>query len=322
MINIASELKEVQTIAIAGHIKPDGDCVGSCLGLYHYIKDNFPGKEVTVFLDSFQEVFLFLNGSKEVKSAEGIEETFDLFFAMDSGDKERLGNAGKLYQNAKKTVCIDHHISNSEYAMENVVEPEASSTCEVLYGLLEPDKISKSCAEAIYMGIVHDTGVFQYSNSSPKTMRIAAVLMEKGIDFAEIIKKTFYEKTYVQNQILGRALLESMLFLDGRCIVSVLHHKDMEFYGVTSKDLEGIVSQLKLTKGVEVSLFMHEVKNQEFKVSMRSGDIVDVSQIALYFGGGGHKKAAGCTMQGSMHDVINNIAKHIEKQLQENADSV
>lgn len=322
MINIASELKEIQTIAIAGHIKPDGDCVGSCLGLYHYIKDNFPDKEAAVFLDPFHEALYFLNGSDSIKTAEGEDRSYDLFFAMDSGDEKRLGNAGKMYCNAKKTICIDHHISNAEYAMENVVEPEASSTCEVLYGLLEPDLISKNCAEAIYTGIVHDTGVFQYSNCSPKTMRIAAALMEKGIDFAGIIKKTFYEKTYIQNQILGRALLESMLFLNGRCIVSVLHHKDMEFYGVTSKDLEGIVSQLKLTKGVEVSLFLHEVKNQEYKVSMRSGDIVDVSVIALYFGGGGHKKAAGCTMQGSMYDVINNIAKHIEKQLQENEASV
>lgn len=163
----------------------------------------------------------------------------------------------------------------------------------------------------------HDTGVFQYSNTSIRTMEIAGKLMAKGIDFSTIISESFYQKTYVQNQVLGRALLESILFCDGQCIFSVMRKKDMEFYGVTSKDMEGIVEQLRSTAGVECAIFLYEKEFQEFKVSMRSKKKVDVSRVAAYFGGGGHVRAAGCTMNGRIHDVINNLSEHIAKQLEE-----
>ena len=139
--------------------------------------------------------------------------------------------------------------------------------------------------------------------------------MEKGIDFSRIITETFDEKSYVQNQVLGRALLESIRFMDGRCIVSSLRKKDMEFYQVQPKYLDGIVSQLKLTKGVDVAIFMYELENGTFKVSLRSTEAVDVSEIARYFGGGGHVRAAGCTMSGTVHDVINNLSRRIELQM-------
>ena len=141
--------------------------------------------------------------------------------------------------------------------------------------------------------------------------------MGMGIDFSGIVDRTFYQKSYLQQQILGRALLESMMLFDGRCIVSVLRNKEMEFYGVESADLDGIVSVLRNTKGVEVAIFMHECALQEYKVSMRSNSFVDVSKIATYLGGGGHVRAAGCTMQGSMHDVVNNLTLQIEKQFME-----
>ena len=165
------------------------------------------------------------------------------------------------------------------------------------------------------MWIAHDTGVFRYSCASPETMRIAGELMAKGIDSSKLVEKTFYQKTYVQNQILARALLESILILDKRCIISGLRKKDMDFYGASPMDLEGIVSQMKNTEGVEVAIFLYESNIQEYKVSMRSNERVDVSAVASYFGGGGHVRAAGCTMQGSFHDVINNLTLHIERQL-------
>ncbi|WP_347559680.1 DHHA1 domain-containing protein [Clostridium sp. AM58-1XD] len=141
--------------------------------------------------------------------------------------------------------------------------------------------------------------------------------MEKGIAFSDIITQSFYKKTYVQNQIMGRALLESVTFLHGRCIFSVVRKKDMDFYGVDSNDMDGIVDQLRITEGVECAIFMYETNSQEFKVSMRSNHVVDVSKIAAYFGGGGHIRAAGCTMSGRIHDVVNNLSLHIAKQLEE-----
>ena len=121
----------------------------------------------------------------------------------------------------------------------------------------------------------------------------------------------------MQNQILGRALLESVTFREGKCIFSVVRRKDMEFYGVESSDLDGIVDQMRVTEGVEVAIFLHETENHVYKVSMRSNNYVDVSKVAAYFGGGGHVRAAGCTMSGSVHDVINNLSGHIDRQMKE-----
>ena len=146
-------------------------------------------------------------------------------------------------------------------------------------------------------------------------MEVAGKMMSKGINFAKIIDESFYRKTYVQNQILGRALLESVVFLHGACIFSVVRRRDMEFYGVNSTDLDGIVDQLRITEGVEVAIFLYEVENHVFKVSMRSNNFVNVSKVASFFGGGGHVRAAGCTMKGTFHDCVNNLSLHIDKQL-------
>ena len=165
------------------------------------------------------------------------------------------------------------------------------------------------------MGIVHDTGVFQYSCTSPRTMRIAASLMEKGIPFSRIVDSTYYEKTFIQNQLLGRALMESFLMFDGKMIVSCIRKKDMDFYNASPADMDGIVSQMRNTAGVEVSVFMYELETGTWKVSLRSVDKVDVSVVARIYGGGGHARAAGVTMQGSCYDVVNNLTLYLEKEL-------
>ena len=206
-------------------------------------------------------------------------------------------------------------MSNPGFADVNHVHGEISSASEVLYKLLNKEKIDLDIATAIYTGMIHDTGVFQYSSTSPDTMRIAGDLMEKGVDFSNIIDESFYQKSYIQNQVMGRVLAESIMLLDGKCIVGYMKLRDMDFYGVKPSDLDGIVSQLRLTKGVEVAMFIYEHESQVFKVSLRSNGVVDVSKIASYFGGGGHVKAAGCDLAGSMYDVINNISEQIEKQL-------
>ena len=123
------------------------------------------------------------------------------------------------FENADRTICIDHHISNNSFADVNYVEPQSSSACEVLYTTFDEDKVDKNVAECIYTGIIHDTGVFKYSCTSRRTMDIAGKMMEMGIDYSDIIDNSFYKKSYIQNQILGRALLESVLFYDGRYII-------------------------------------------------------------------------------------------------------
>lgn len=315
MEKIANELAKVNTVAIAGHVRPDGDCVGSCMGLYLYLKENYPEIATDVYLELPGEQFSFLSCFEEIKTAYKPGKVYDLLITLDVSDKNRIGVALEGYETAKKRVCIDHHISNRGLGDVNEIRPNASSTCEVLYTLLEEEKVSKVVAEALYTGMVHDTGVFQYSCTSPETMRIAAKLMEKDIPFTKIVEESFYEKTYVQNQILGRCLMESILIMDGKCVIGVVKKKMMDFYHVEPKDLDGIVQQLRVIKGVEVAIFIYEVKPQEFKVSLRSKGKVNVNEVASYFGGGGHVLAAGCTFHGSVYDVMNNLLEIIEKQL-------
>lgn len=155
--NIASVLEGVTTAAIAGHVRPDGDCVGSCMGMYLYLKENYPQIQTDVYLEEVPEVFHFIQDIDQAKQ-EWEEKEYDLFLEFDVSNTDRIGVAGQAVNTAKITACIDHHITNKGIAQENQIVPDASSTCEVLYELLEPEKINKACAEALYTGIVHDTG--------------------------------------------------------------------------------------------------------------------------------------------------------------------
>lgn len=315
MNKIATELEGVKTVAIAGHIRPDGDCIGSCMGMYHYIRENYPDIQADVYLEEIPLVFSYISDVEKINHTYDNDSIYDLFISLDCADRERLGKAAKYLESARKTICIDHHISNLGFADIDYIHPDVSSTSELIYDLIEEENLTKPIAEALYTGIVHDTGVFQYPSTSGKTMTIAGKLMGTGIEFTKIIEESFYKKTFVQNQILGRVLLESMLLLDGKCIVSVLSKKDMDFYNVTSKDLEGIVSQLKVTEGVEVAMFLYEVDIMQYKISLRSKGKVNVNEVASYFNGGGHVLASGCSFSGTYRDAISNVMKQIEKQL-------
>lgn len=320
-MKIYKEVKRAKTIGISGHIRPDGDCIGSVMGLYLYLKKKCPSAKIEVFLEEPAEEFSSIAGISEIHTDFVTDiPQFDVFIALDC-DKERLGDAKPYFEHAKKKINIDHHVSNQGCGDVNYIFPQASSASELVYQVLEdPAAIDEEIAKALYIGIIHDTGVFQYSNTSPQTLRVASQLISYGFDFPELIDHTFYEKTYVQNQILGRALLESILFMDGRCIVSMVDKKTMSFYGATPHDLDGIVNQLRNTKGVECAIFMYQVDTLEYKVSLRSNGAIDVAEIAMFFGGGGHVRAAGVTMQGTYHDIINNLSSQIVQQMKnENA---
>ena len=319
MLKLDEILQGVKRAGIAGHVRPDGDCTGSCLALYQYLRMYYPEVSTDVYLEEIPNSFHMLTGADEIRHGLPEDTGYDVFFALDCGDTKRLGFAGTLFEQAKKTVCIDHHVSNLAFADVNQIVPDASSTSELIYDLLEKERITKEIAEALYLGIVHDTGVFQYSCTKPSTMEAAAELLRKGIDGPKIIEKTFYEKTYAQNQVLGKALLESIRLMDGKVIFSYITKKSMNFFGVKEKDLEGIVSQLRVTTGVEVAIFLYELESGEFKVSLRSKEKVDVSKVAQYFGGGGHVRAAGLTFRGTVHDAVNNIVGQVALQLEEEA---
>lgn len=316
MVNLNKELENAQTIGISGHIRPDGDCVGSTMALYLYIKKTKPSCDVHIFLEKPADIFDCINDIDEIEDATDSELKCDVFFCIDCG-KERLGEAEKLFDNAGCTINIDHHVSNPGTGSYNYIVPSASSASELVYDLLDKEQIDEEIAKALYIGIIHDTGVMQYSNTSPKTLTIVGELIKFGFDFSKLIEETFYEKTNLQTQIMGRVLLESFTVMEGRVSVGQVDKKTMDFYGVSSHDLDGIVNQLKQIKGVDVAIFMYQLPELQYKVSLRSNGVIDVAKICQYFGGGGHVRAAGCTIDGSFYDVVNNITERIEAQYKE-----
>lgn len=318
MRQIEEVLAGADRVCILGHIHPDGDCVGSCLGLYNYLRTVRPQMQVQVHLEFFSENFGFLQGASEVDHQFPELPPYDLCFVLDCGDRERLGPAVQYYDQAKKRVCVDHHITNQGFGDEYVVRATASSACEVLYELLDPDQVNLATASCLFLGIVHDTGVFKHSSTTRRTMEVAGELLEKGVSPSYIIDETFYKKTFAQNKALGRALESSRLLLDGQMIVGRVTAQEMRELGLESRHLDGIVDQLRVTEGVKVAVFLYTLdeKIQEWKVSMRSNGGVDVSRIAVKFGGGGHVRAAGCTLRGEWMDVVEQVAALIRQQLE------
>ena len=314
--NVSEILNGKNTVALGGHVRPDGDCVGSCVGLYLYIKKNFPEVEVDVYLEQVPPVFHQLVGVDKIKNqVTNADKSYDLFITLDCADEERLGFSYPLFQGAQTTFCIDHHVSNVGFADLNHIVPEASSTSELVALLLEKDKMDINIANALFLGIVHDTGVFRFNNTSAGTMEVATALLRMGVKGDEIIEKTFYERTFQQTKIIGKALSECELTLGGKCLYYVLTAEEMKKYKVTTSDLDGIVSQLWLTKDIEVALFMYELEGHDYKVSLRSSEQVDVSQIAKKFGGGGHKRAAGFEMKESSEVILRLVCEEIKKFL-------
>lgn len=315
MIDLTGAVKSVQTVMIAGHVNPDGDCVGSCVGLWLYIRDNYPQVKADVRLEAVPEVYRVLEGTEAVLTAYDEEKQYDLFVALDVSDKKRLGQAVKYFETAKHTICVDHHVSNDGFADENLIVSDASSACEVLTGLLDMDCISKAVAEALYTGIICDSGVFKYSSTSHHTMDIAGRLMEKGINAQHLIDGIFYQKTYKQNLLLAKCLLASKQYLDGKMIMSVASRQIMESLDAGHEDLEGIIDQLRLTKGTEVAVLVSWNPDGIYKYSMRSIDWVDVSRIAGHFGGGGHIRAAGFSSKDDVETVCDQLIDMVKEQL-------
>lgn len=308
-------IERANTIVILGHIRPDGDCVGSCLGMYNYISDNFPGRQVDVYLGEFDTEFLFLNGADRIFHTVREKISYDLCLALDCASTDRFGDFAVYYETAKVKAVIDHHASNPGYGDICLVQPQASAACEAIYGILDRDSIHPHCAEALYLGIVHDTGVFKHSNTTKETMCVAGDLIALGARPSAIIDRTFYSKSFVQNQMLGRALLESYMTLNDLCIVSCLQKEVFDFYHATSVDVDGVIDQLRVTRGIEVAVLYYEYEPNVYKFSLRSNQYVDVSKIALHFGGGGHIRAAGFSLEGDRNQVAEQVLEQIALQL-------
>lgn len=310
-------LNEAKTVAISGHVRPDGDCVGACMAMYHYVKAHYKATEVSVFLEPIADSYKVIEDTEKIITDSSADKSFDLFISLDCGDKERLGRFAKYFDASSKTIDIDHHISNVYFGDENIVFPKASSTCEVLADLFEGE-IFGECAKALYMGMMCDTGCFKYTNTSRHTMEVAGSLIEKGVHTEQMMDEVFFAKTYMQQKLLGECLLSSVLYLNGRVIVAKASRELMAKYSAAASDFEGVIDQLRLVKGTQAAILLTENTDGSWKLSMRSRDKVNVSEIAVSFGGGGHIKAAGATITGPVDACLSQVIEKIEEQLKNN----
>ena len=307
-------ISSANSIAIIGHIHPDGDCIGSNLAMYNYITDNYKGKTVQVYDESFSSGFKFLSGSRKIKH-EPTGERYDLAISIDVSDKDRLGKFADIYNNAISTVCIDHHVSNPGFGDLCYIDGDASSACEAMCDLIDMDKVGEKTANCLYLGMIHDTGVFKYSCTTRKTMELAGLLLEKGVKSDMIIDDTFYKKSYKQNMLMARVILESRLHSEGKIISGLITKGMFKEFKCTSMDTDGIVEQLRLTDGVEVAIFSYQLTKKSYKFSLRSKSIVDVSKIACSFGGGGHIRAAGFETEADYEETLAKVIEMVEAEL-------
>ncbi len=320
LIHLDQYIRQAGSIAVGGHEHPDGDCAGSTTGLVRYINNMCPQTQTDLYLEKIPDAYAFLGDGIEIRDHIDEERApYDLFICLDCGVIERLGFAQPVFNKALKTICIDHHISNPGFADINRICPHASSTSEMLAEEMDAQYVDTDVARSLFLGIVHDTGVFQCPCTSPGTHRIAADLLRYDFNAPELITETFYEKTMQQQKIAAQAMLNARLAAGGAVITSMITAAEMQQYDVLPEHLDGIVAQMRDTKGVECALFMYERGKDEWKVSLRSRSYVDVRQVAQAFGGGGHRKAAGVTFntdkpEDAMSQVVSLVSEQIDRQ--------
>lgn len=306
---------DAKTIGITGHLNPDGDCIGSNLALTMYLKKALPQAKVEVFLEKPEKAFDHIPGRELLITDFPEREPFDVFIVCDT-NYERISDSKKYFDAAKRTINIDHHISNAKGTGEyNYVIPEAAACAEIIGSLIPKDMLDAQIAELLYMGIAHDTGVFHFSNTRPETMRVCASLLEYDFDFSAMLDETFYIRTDLQNRMMGQALLDSRFHLDGKVIVSSADLALMARLGTGREETGGIVERLRNTEGVDCSVYIYEKTPGHFKASLRaSSDAVNVAKVCESFGGGGHARAAGCEYDGTVAEFEEKIVAEISKQ--------
>ena len=311
MKKVIDLIKSAENIALFCHINCDGDAVGSVFALKRILEEF--GKNVTAFIDTkIPERLKFMPKLYDAEYLTVYEDKgFDLFIALDCGDLKRLGEFAEVFENAENTISIDHHASNSRFAKENVVVADASATGEIIYDLTQMGNflISKETATLLYGAIASDTGSFQYQNTSSKTHMIASRLIELGADSVMMNKKLFDTLMVNEIKIKGYAMSNFQLFADGKICFVGITKETMEKVGCLYEDVEGISGFPRSVDGVEIGLLAKEWKDNVFKISIRTNNYVDATVLAGKFGGGGHIKASGCTIEGSIDEVKEKIVK-------------
>lgn len=321
MKKIAKKLKKSDNIAVFVHANPDGDAIGSILAFSSALINM--GKNVDVFVENKPEYLSFVfEDANWIKLYSEIDSSkkYELCVALDCGEKERMGEeAVKVFDSAEFTIEIDHHKTNNNYALLSYVDANASATGEIIYELLKlmNTKITKQIAEALYIAIISDTGMFKHQNTTSKTFEIASKLVNCGIDISTLTHKLFYENSFERTKCLGDVLNTLELYMDGKVGILYLTSEMIQKYNLKETELDGFVEYARNIKDVEIGIFIKQKAENEYKVSLRANSDTDMSKIAGAFGGGGHKGAAGCRFEntniGEIKDcLIKEIGKNSE----------
>lgn len=310
-MNTLSKIKDMllaaRDIAVYCHTNPDGDTLACALALRRALAAR--GKTVTVFCDDkVPERYAFFEGAESVSLPE--KRTHELALAVDCSDLARVGGAGKSFLSAKKRAVIDHHKSHIAFGDADCVREDAAACAEIVFDLLrDADMLDDGVAALIFGGIVADTGCFQYPSTTARTHEIASELMKFDFDSSDIIYRIHRKIRPEVFALKYRALSGCKFFDGGKIAVITFRLADFEATNTQPADTEGIVTAAINIAGVEVAFAVSEVKDKNFKVSIRTKDAADAADIADAFGGGGHKNAAGCRLSGFYEDVVDKLLK-------------
>jgi len=313
---ICNALMSADGISLYVHTSPDGDAIGSSLALLHALKKF--GKKVEIVSEfPVPQVYSFLDGTEHVcfpETAKG----YSLAVAVDCADEKRMGEkAYELFHRAAKKINIDHHETNVEYGDYNAVDGNAAAAGEMIYLLLDAMQVSldKKIAQCLLTALSTDTGHFAYDNTTARTLRMAADLLEIYGESMGLLERRLYRTTPMK-QVKLRAFVLSRLqtYFDGLLALGFVTVDEMMQFGTTGEDAEGIIDAIRDIDTVDLAIFIRQVAEGKYKVSFRSKALVDVSKLAMVFQGGGHIRAAGCTIQmNSVDEIVACIIDVFEK---------
>ncbi len=311
-------LRDHQRFAVLGHVRPDGDALGSQLALALSLQQL--GKEVRVWNeDGMLEKYSFLPRAELLTKPPSSPENVDVAIALDTAIQNRLGTALAAVRTAKIWINIDHHLSNPGYGNIAYVDPSAPATAEIVFRLIKSQGLpfNRDIAENLYAAISTDTGSFQYPKTSAHTLEIAAELIRAGLDVGRL-NQQLYENYPRRRLELLRELLRTMRFEQGDSVASFsLSLKTAAELGVLPEDNEGLIDHLRAIRGVIVAVFFEELTDGKVRVSMRSkSNAVDVCAICQKFGGGGHTLAAGARVRGTLAEVEEKVLEEIGEVLE------
>ena len=311
---ILKQIQKAEKIVILTHESPDGDAVGSSLAMKLILEKL--EKTADVIIPEYSRLFNFLPSAEEIMIDSEIKN-YDLAISVDCATLKRMAKK-EYFENAKSTIVIDHHGSNTMYGDLNYVNPASPACCEVIAGMVKSYEIdiTKDIGTCLMTGIITDTGGFRHVGITPETFEFTADLIRLGVDVPDIYKRTLNTKTRANFELTKKVMDRMEILEDGKLSFTYMDKKDEEEVGAEPGDHEGLVEIGRDIEGVEVSIFIRQKENEDaYKVSMRSGNKVNVSDICFLFGGGGHPRAAGALIQGNVEQVKEKLMKEVRKAL-------